>query len=469
MSSTTTQFRRAHQVLPDELVDVQHSWRLADMASRCPVEGVTAGQRFDPFFDGLWEDGSSAVWTNREVSSRLEQVGFTKVPKLMRMPADRARVSLLSGRLWTEKLRFLAALDSWRTLTCEQAAAMAGTNNLLDAASTIPRSMWNLDLIDLGQFRGMTGRGFSRRGWLYRPARTQAFDNEVVPNLTLPEWVGVTAGLPWDPGGQFDRHNVLATELGLRAAEFADVGAVLGEKLSKAELLCAHLPPGLLPRGETKAADLTIVRRDGLRIAVEVTANQSATFSRKVQRWAQLLDSAPLADSGLVVVFVVARPAGSTEGRSLRNLVAKRIAHETKAWPGQVGDRVADRMFVASWQEWFPARHRLAPGFLSLRALSPSGPAGDLWQVKQLLGETALPFRPRNPAAVRAVLHNSQALAGVPWWIRQPEVAPSVADLLLSRVDRDAIPAGPASGGLALYENPGPIGETGLPPRLRWL
>lgn len=451
---------------------------MARLQSRCDVPGVWAGERFDVFYDGLWEGGSNAVWLNRELAARQEQAGFAKLPKVMAMARRDASASMWSGRFRAERLRMLAALDSWRTLTCEQAAAFAGAPGLLDVRSMIPRSMWNLDLVDVGQFRGLTGRGFTRRGWLFRPARGDAFDTEVMPNLTWPEWMSVTAGMPFNVGGQFDRHNVLAAELGLRLAEFADIGTVLGEKLSRAELLCSHMPTTLLPKGEGKAADLTVVRPDGLRIAVEVTANTSPTFTSKVERWAALLDSAPIAESGLVVLFVVCAPGdldGDESGpeavshRTLRNVVARRIAHAVRDYPGQVGDRVADRMFLASWQEWFPARGRLGADFLTLRALSPSGPVGDLWQEKHLLGESAVSFRSRNPEVLQAVLENAQTLAGVPFWARHPAAAPNPGDLLLSMAGREEIPAAPAPSGLAVGEGFGIAGPTTLPARLRWL
>lgn len=489
--------------VPEAKVDYLRSWAMHRMTSRCDVEGVTAGERFDPFYDGLWEDGSSAVWTVRDVAARQDRAGFTRLPKQMLTTEDEALRSLWSGRYHAQKLRFLAALDSWRTLTCEQAAAMAGAPSLLDIQATIPKTMWNLDLVDVGQFRGLAGYGFKRRGWLYRPTRSSAFEDLVMPNLSWPEWMSVTAGMPFNQGGQFDRHNVLSTELGLRALEFAEVGTVLGEKLSRVDLLCAHLPKGMVPRsvmqerGETKAADLTIVRPDGLRIAIEMTASTSSTFAQKVARWASILDNAPLADSGLVVVFVIANgaslPLSATQEphdelaghrttleerdrrqavyahNRLRSIAAKRIAAAVRDYPGQVGDRVADRMFLVSWQEWFPARGRLSADFLSLRTISPSGPAGDLWQERHLLGEGAIPFRPRDPDAVCAVLDNAQTLAGVPLWARQPGTGPNPAELLLQRAGRTEIPAAPTPSGLAVGEGWGAVGPTGIPQRLQWL
>ena len=59
---------------------------------------------------------------------------------------------------------------------------------------------------------------------MYRPAHTKVFDTVLSPRLTFPEWVAVTGGQPWSSASQFDRHNLLAAELGLRLLEYADVG-----------------------------------------------------------------------------------------------------------------------------------------------------------------------------------------------------------------------------------------------------
>lgn len=125
--------------------------------------------------------------------------------------------------------------------------------------------------------------------------------------------------------------------------------------------------------------------------------------------------------------------------------------------------------FAADWSTVQDADAKLGADFLTMRALSPSGPVGDLWQEKHLLGEGSVPFRPRDPDAVTAVLDNAQALAGVPSWARHPGTAPNPADLLMERAGRTEIPAAPVSSGLAVGEGCGAVGPTGIPDRLRWL
>ena len=181
---------------------------------------------------------------------------------------------------------------------------------------------------------------------------------------------------PWSSASQFDRHNLLAAELGLRLFEYADIGTVLGEKLSSIELLAGSGLGRSLPFPDRRSADLTIVRPDGLRIAIELTATTTGRFREKVERWAKLLADQPLQHSGLVVVFVIANPIErhGASGKNSRNAAATVINQMCRQYPGWVGNRVAERIAIADWQEWFPERHTLSQHFFDLRCLTPSGP-----------------------------------------------------------------------------------------------
>nr|WP_249336228.1 hypothetical protein [Sinomonas gamaensis] len=209
------------------------------------------------------------------------------------------------------------------------------------------------------------------RGAIYRPSTTGAFEKHIVPTLTWPEWVAVTAGYPWSGGSQFDRHNILAAELALRAAEYLpEVGAVLGEKLSTMDLYAGSGLGKEWPATDNRRADGTLVRNDGLRIAIEVTATASAALEKKVRRWAELLRERPLETSGLVVVFVAAphpdRPKGT--GSDPVHGLYRRIAKVLSAFPRTGADSPAARIGVVSWDEWFPARHELSEDFFTLAA-----------------------------------------------------------------------------------------------------
>lgn len=108
----------------------------------------------------------------------------------------------------------------------------------------------------------------TRHGAVYRPGSPEVFEELIAPHLTWPERLSVTGGPKWSNTGLHDRHNVLATELGLRAAEHLRLGAVLGEKYATVDLLAAS--------GQGKEIAETYYRRaDGVLIRPTACASPS--------------------------------------------------------------------------------------------------------------------------------------------------------------------------------------------------
>ncbi|OYO21957.1 hypothetical protein CGZ93_08455 [Enemella dayhoffiae] len=139
--------------------------------------------------------------------------------------------------------------------------------------------------------------------------------------------------------------------------------------------------------------------------------------------------------------------------------------------PGQVGDRVADRMMVASWREWFPGDRLLHPSFLSMSVIAPSGPPDQLWQRVELLGANQIEFTPWHPQRLLAVPDNTDRLAGVPRWFRDPDGGIPIWPLLLAHAGQARIPVPPPKRGRVLKDHPlgapqGVAGPIGPPPRL---
>jgi hypothetical protein len=313
----------------------------------------------------------------------------------------------------------MSAIDSWRTVTGEQLAAITGEAELASPRSNAMGELFSAGIADIGQFNtGLAaGRG---AGHIYRPSRTTVFERDIAPKLTYPEWVSVTAGHGWESGSQYDRHNILAAELALRVAEFCEIGAVVGEKLSTWNLL-AHEGAGFPApsAGKQRSADATLIRTDGARIAVELTASTGAAFTKKVAGWAQLLSNRRMADSGLVVVFVVAtRPDKMVNTGEVMSQVRHAIAAAARQYPGVNFDRTAERMFVADWRTWFPAAGEAAPGFLTLEAERPTGPASSPWETASLLDPFDVVFDAKNEKAALAALNNLSLVRSVPAWLR---------------------------------------------------
>ncbi|GAB3176027.1 hypothetical protein GCM10027059_50260 [Myceligenerans halotolerans] len=409
-----------------------------------PAAGFALTERLDPFWDGVWPGGSTGVWVSAGDARRQSDAGVARLPWFLRGTRDDG-LSFMRARAAARRAMVLAglgAVDQWRTMTTEQLAAMTRFTSLASRANPWLRTGFSAGVLDVGAFGTPLPQGQDDpRRRLVRPAQSAVFDREVAPWLRFEELVSVTGGIPWDARRQFDRHNILATELGLRVAELCDIGTVLGEKLSTLDLLL-QLPPGATtPRSRAQSADLTIVRRDGLRIAVEITASANRNLRRKVERWARTLSRNPLAASGLVVLFVVCPPP-QPEGDVVRggrsqpvlNAVLREVAAAARRFPGTATDRVAARIAVARWQEWFPGAREVADGVRGLLATRPTGPpsaAGDgesrLWEAVPLLDTGAVPFMPHERSSMTAVIDNASLLGGTPRWLRHWDSAPDLA------------------------------------------
>lgn len=400
----------------------------AAVPSANPETAVDSAHRFDPFYAGIWGVGSQATWVSEHSARSQAAAGFAKLPNYLNMTADDAWASLTDDARLPKRLRTLAVLDSWRTATAEQLAAFTGQRGLATGRSGAMTELFTTGLADIGVVATstpMSPTSRTSRATVYRPSRTDVFRTKLTPHLTYPEWVSVTAGMPFESGGQFDRHNVLTTELALRVAEYCEIGTVLGEKVSTVELLANSGAGFPAEPGSNRAADATFVRTDGARIAVEMTASAGKTFDAKVSRWAKVLANRRMADTGLMVLFVVAeRPDKRVKRGETMAMVKKAVARAVRAYPGVNFDRVAERILVADWTTWFPKAGLVSPSFFGLEAERPTGPDHALWETVSTLDIFDIPFTPSNPVLAEAVLDNSGALGSVPYWLQTRQAPP---------------------------------------------
>lgn len=430
----------------------------SQLPSQVPGAPLCAADRLDTFYDYVWSRGAAAQIRSRRKMVSRQSAGLRKVASWF-VPTD-AECAAAKARLHTkkrdQKLAVLAAIDMWRSLTIEQAAAILGMPELLENSAAIIRDLYMLDLVDVGCFEGFTDRVVQTSDvgeWLIRPTRSAQYRTLIEPHLTFPEAVRVTGGQEFLTGGQYDRHNILASEFALRVAELTAASMVLGEKWSTQSGLLyegwGHQDPYAHVNGR---GDLTIVRRDGLRIVVEITASLGKSFQAKALRWASRLSAGSLEAQGTVVLFVTAgeQHPVSADRKSLHSQVRSAITQATRSHPGLPGtSRTSERMFVANWADLFPARHEASGDFTSLTCWSPAGvtasspvtgPApswhsaaaaeSDRVGMRSLLDEGDVIYRPGSALDPLALVSNSRALLGVPWWMRQerpPQVAMDLA------------------------------------------
>ncbi|WP_026552862.1 hypothetical protein [Arthrobacter sp. H20] len=442
------------------------------MPSACTLEEVATHNRSDPYWDKLWAPGSTANWVSGSMERTRVDIDPSRTNKRLMMERAEALRLLNINQGRAARLAGWSCLDSWRTLSAEQMAAMTGSLSYLDPRCSSVAASFSLDLTDIGKFPMATHRdvGLGRRV-LYRPGTSNAFDDLIKPTLTWPEWVSVTGGYPWSHGGQYDRHNLLATEIALRAAEYLPVGAVLGEKFATVDLLAGSGLGKTVKKPDQRRADGIIIRPDGLRIAYELTATASASFESKVRRWAQILADRPLETSGLVIVFVAAsHPERLSSGNDPRPEIYRRIAKVLKDFPGTGADSPAARIGVASWDEWFPARHELGEAFFSLEAdfATTQGKGAQRWAPRQLFGDYA--FTPWETFDATAVVDNAPVILATPHWMRTGDHTHLIGTPMSRAGEATPHPAPAKPGkvkGRPLGAGVGVAGDARLPVRLR--
>lgn len=442
--------------------------------SACTLQDLAMPSRRDPYWDRLWSPGSQALWTDGEMSRHHRLAGLTRVNNRLMMNHEEALRLLTSNRGRAERQGLWGVVDSWRTVSAEQAAAFTGSHLLLDPNYSQVSASFAMDVIDIGSFANplhmAPGLG---RSSLYRPKGSDAFESTIKQTLTWPEWISVTGGYPWNGGGQYDRHNLLAAELALRAAEYLSIGALMGEKFSTVDLLAGSGLGKKIKDPDNRRADGTIIRRDGMSIAFELTATASGAFENKVRRWARVISERPLETSGLTIVFIAAPHPNRTRHSGIDPLqeIYRRLAKVLRDFPGTGKDSPAARIGVAAWDEWFPARHEMSEAFFGLTAdfaLNTNAVGAERWTPRNLL--TDYEFEPWRTFDATAVIDQAPLLTATPHWMRKGDHT----HLIGTPMDRAGVsiphpaPARPElHKGRPLGGGVGAAGDTQLPPRLR--
>lgn len=448
---------------------------LASLPSRTPLHPLRTSERIDPYWSSLWRGGSTGDWFSASDNRRLSDSGLASAPTWLRMDAEEALARIVHRRSREKSLRVLAALDQWRTMSVQQVEALTDVSGIAAGNTSLVSALWNAGLVDICMLGSALAPGSnSRAGMLLRPARTSDATRAFEEHLTYPEWVSVTSGLGLDANRQFTRHNVLATELGLRLSEYGRCAMVLGEKLSGMQML-AYSGSGLpVPRNVSNGSDLTVVRADGLRVAVEVTASRGRHFDLKVQKLVEILSRRPLAESALCVLFVTAphQDATQAEANELLRGVKRAIQKAVRAFPGTATDPTSMRVGVVSWSDLFPSAHTGAADFGKLPAERPTGGGfiGDptderVWERGLFLDPVSTPLHAADPEALSAVLSNASGLRGVPHVLRRAD-RPLLSELSLRDMEFDEVPQ--AEGTMSVAVARGASGSRQLPERLRF-
>lgn len=393
----------------------------AELPSRNPVESTRAEHRLDPYFDHMWDYATNARWTSLKTKRDLAARGKGRLratEKLWTPEEAMSRIATRGTKTRTARLSALATLGLWRTAIPDQVAAFTGSATFSHAESTDRDLLLASELVQDGRLAaGTYGGGLHQ---VLRPDYRGNFP-QMARLLNYGDWIGVTAGQEWKWGSQFDRHNLLGTEIGLRAAEYCDIATSLGEALATFKLLAP--PKKVKVSGASGAADAVLLRRDGLRIAIEITASMTAGLKQKIEAWADVL--ARDVNKTMVVIFVEAQhperhPPG--ERTVMIDHLRKWIYDASRKEPEYQFRKVFDRMGYVRWGDWFPGSGLISPSFvpLSVTMGHTGGATPDArWRQLDLMNPADVP-KPNDAADATAFIENAHNWFGIPHWTRDP-------------------------------------------------
>src|SRR5699024_1088990 len=383
--------------------------------------------RADPFHDKLWQHGSQAAWASYD---GVVKHGKDGAP--MQLPSGviakhKAQQMVRYGDHRSQRIAMLSALDSWGTVTAEQMVALTGYRNLLHPDHQVPMSLFSTGLLDIGRLQNsMVAVKDDPRSAVYRHKAPRGRIRRVAKRAwTSAEYLQVDAGVNYQPSlGFMDRHNILGTEFALRCAEsHPDVNMIFGEKWSSSDSLLPHTRTkvGFHRTSEQHPVrgDATIVMRDGLRVVVEMTSFHNKSIYKKLNRWAQFLTKHSMAESGVVVMFVMA-PSDYTNWRDYESSVEDMrmwMRYVLRRFPSRGEDSAAARMGLARWTDMFPAKHVLSDDFYDLAAEYQ-----DVDWDKKPIGSFNCDFD--DPTMASAPIDQGPVLAATPhWWRRGDQTA----------------------------------------------
>lgn len=424
-----------------------------DLAPAVPMDQVASRSGFDPrlrahtrddpYHGSLFDVSARAAWAGRELLHRELAAGkeigaahrFKDALAVLDDPVDVDPVERLLTRHRATVLRMLAAVNMWRTLTVPQMAAMVGHARWAGTEwPTAVSKAFAAGLLQVGELASVFRTDLPT---LLR-VDPDGDPHALLDRLDYADWLGVTSGQLWRGTTTPDRHNVLVAELALRIAQMCPgAGAVMGEMVGNHDLLLGVDDKRLSRR----RADSVVVRKDGLRIAVEATANDR--FGHKMANWVDAL----VADRShsTVVLFVEAGRPGYSSVRTY-NAIYQGMERAVSSSMPAMAARVLERMFLVRWVDWFPRPGQVTPDFavLPATAYAGSGIGGQArWRRVDLLDPEQLPFDPdATPGGAMSVLENSRLLLGSPKVltdrVRQP--APDVGAVIRAAAGFPTVP-----------------------------
>jgi hypothetical protein len=371
--------------------------------------GCRPAERRDPYWSMRWpgSNGGPAIsWRSLSAERLMAEDGLSIAARRSKGRSIKEARDLLPRK--RTLITALATVNLWRTITGPQLAAMRGRKSLALQRDDTTSILYDAGLIQRGRFfyDGQLLQGYPE---VFRPDPSAIGD--AFSDLRYGDWMGVTLGGEPVRGNQYDRHNILVTELSLRAAEMCPLRSVMGE-------LAAGWSRVVGPKAAPNPrliADAVWMRDDGLKIMIEMTASLSSSTFKKIDQIADVL--ARDTSRSVVVVFVAAPPAAASDADFTRRLrqEIKKAAHSSMS---RIKADVESRMLLVRWEHWFPGAGMGSREFswLSARRFSAKN---DTWIDVNLLDSFDVPYEEANDAMNAEMFRNLNDVLGTPHWMQR--------------------------------------------------
>lgn len=383
----------------------------SSFVSRVPDEIHRACERRDLYYQVAWPpDDRLPVESRSKAEAKSGLTGRESGVS----PDDAVR-ELLARR---SELYRLAVIRDWRRGTTEQFGSVMGWTALQRLpsrtrrrASELPAlvtAAWNAGLLARAVYGDLPIVLQPTGDWADHLLRWFSREDLRALSSGSSDWPGVRGG---------HRHDLLATELLLRVAEFsADVVAVGAEASANYGRLITARGGDWSHEASVRWGDGLISRGDGQQIVVELTctAGTRIKLRRKVAQALSLLAKAP----GVAVVYVEAGHVERPDSH-VWNPLLRIVADELAVLSSEHRDLVRGRIGVARWKHWWPGEHFMADEAVNLTVMCPCGPASDLWHRVDFLDRASLRLAPSEEPVARRRTAAAVASTSNPYWLRE--------------------------------------------------
>ena len=306
---------------------------------------------FDPDDPSLWMLGSDVDWIRGDYVARLEHPG----------QFARQHPWLVANRLFAESMvrsnpkavtAILGALLSWRVCTIGQLHAGLSAYPVPDFARDEPNlygALVRLGAINIGFDQRERLEGVTVPQVWASMGNTASYIRDTLSCFESGAWLRMAlTSSRLSAMRVHARHNTYASHCGLMLARDARTKLVGGDGWGGFRLID---PRAVSEAGLNRVSSTDIVALTGGNVLAGIEVQAGANnMDKKLSNWARLLANSPMGRRGLVCVWLLIKDATRGEYPYL-NPVLRKTSDMGEMMVGHPS--VAQRMGVATWEEWF--------------------------------------------------------------------------------------------------------------------